>query len=122
MKVNKLLKTLRTQFKNMNFFTYFKAPNVLAIAMDGATLPLVFITKEKSFPGVMVNYSETLQDNEIIGIISETLSFHCPFIVNESFYHSQSGKLYWGDNAKMYNLLENTIDLNTVVPLTDAIH
>jgi hypothetical protein len=121
MKVNTRLNKLKKSLPK--HFCYFKDSNILVISEDKSILPFCFVIVDPEFPNhflvsLAVDYPNSIQAAEII-VKASALS---NIALTEPFYISvNSGKTYMDDEAySQWDL--DTIDLNSLAPLSPSVN
>lgn len=115
-----MIEVLETLRKSLNFFTYEKDEQILAVAIDNMSAPFIYVICDNEYPetllvSIAVDYPISTHVAEVI--LACTDLSHTE--LTEGFYISQlNGETVFGGDAENRFDLEN-LDLKDIHPLND---
>jgi hypothetical protein len=114
---------LKLQKSIPHFFSYFKEENVLAISDNKDKLPFAFVINDDEYKfhlllSIAIDYPNAEKAVEL-ALYTNKIK---PAAITESFYISQNGTTYTGDEAYKYWSIDLNYSLNEIDPESNTQH
>lgn len=124
MKKNNYLVAADKMLKKQKMFTTFVDENILEVCLNKSEKPFAFlIIEEDQFNGVVVCLALDFHQTFIVADLVINLMHVAPVATGEAFYRSNTGELYWNEEAQLYFEMEYNSDLLDELPtINDTLH
>lgn len=119
-----LLVSANAMLKRQGLHTTFKEENLLAVSLNKKTKEILYLViEEQQFPGIVISLAIDCFQALVIADIIINLIHLAPVAMGEPFYRSNSGVLYWDEDAIEYFDLECNPELmQQLIPINDSFH